>query len=499
MDSTNPLKSVLNHTVGSTEWVAQVQNFCDTNDAADKFVDVLVTAEEKETIFKSLVTRIQETEDDAEMKACACAVRILLRETYGTDVALTEEFLLAIWKLCGISEEDRPRRFGLPATTEISKCLVNVIFKGESQNFQSICVKHNFHRKLAAFLADPPSLPMELAFPVLRVLSLVSKPTGDDFSVHRLLADEGIITVLFSLIRFWLSKEGFPSTPAEKLALHEVLHVLFGITVDMGTLARGEVMSYEKYLPTYETDIPLLLKVLCLPGSLSDKGLYDIKIAVMNCFVNIPIPYYRILVVLGDPDDTLKNLFDIIEYELTTTQDARKSAVSLLMVMRNLLFAAPEVREYAFQRLFPGRNLEEEAAERERTESKVNIDVPDKDRKTVGNLIIKEMTSFNTALQYVANDSLFTLVGEDADLFVQLTGFGNAAGLLAMRGLFGMSQHTQAADTATQVKKKFPELIPEREGETEEDKEDRMVRNFEKLVDAGVFQLVKGDPGEQKK
>lgn len=31
------------------------------------------------------------------------------------------------------------------------------------------------------------------------------------------------------------------------MALREALHVLFGITVDMGTLARGEVMSYEKY------------------------------------------------------------------------------------------------------------------------------------------------------------------------------------------------------------------------------------------------------------
>src|SRR4051794_33973260 len=39
-----------------------------------------------------------------------------------------------------------------------------------------------------------------------------------------------------------------------------------------------------------------------------------------------------------------------------------------------------------------------------------------------------------------------------ADKFVALTGFGNAAGLLAMRGLFGMSQHTEE-DTAQKVKK----------------------------------------------
>lgn len=86
-----------------------------------------------------------------------------------------------------------------------------------------------------------------------------------------------------------------------------------------------------------------------------------------------------------------------------------------------------------------------------------------------------------------------------ADLLVQLTGFGNAAGLLAMRGLFGMSSNQLQTDTATEMRKKkkeFPELIPEKEGETEEEKEDRMVRNFEKLVDAGVFQLVKGDPNQ---
>jgi hypothetical protein len=107
----------------------------------------------------------------------------------------------------------------------------------------------------------------------------------------------------------------------------------------------------------------------------------------MNCFVNIPIDYYRILVVLGDKEETLKHFFDLIEYELATTPEyvrltficthacsPRKSVVTLLMVLRNLLFAAAEVREYAFQRLFPGRDLDAEAEERARTEAKVNIE-----------------------------------------------------------------------------------------------------------------------------
>lgn len=117
------------------------------------------------------------------------------------------------------------------------------------------------------------------------------------------------------------------------MALREVLHVLFGITVDMGTLARGEVMSYEKhalffllltirYLPNYENDIPVLLRILNLPIDFAnDPLLYDVKLSVMNCFVNIPIDYMRVLVVLGDKDTTLNSLFDLIEYEMATTDE----------------------------------------------------------------------------------------------------------------------------------------------------------------------------------
>lgn len=46
---------------------------------------------------------------------------------------------------------------------------------------------------------------MALAFPVLRVMSLVTKPMGDD-PVHRVLADEGVIDVLFALMNTWFTQ-----------------------------------------------------------------------------------------------------------------------------------------------------------------------------------------------------------------------------------------------------------------------------------------------------
>lgn len=79
--------------------------------------------------------------------------------------------------------------------------------------------------------------------------------------------------------------------------------------------------------------------------------------------------------------------------------------------------------------------------------------MPDKNEPTVGNKLIKLMTSHNQSLNYLATELLFQLCGEDgalksflwralilriADMLISLTGFGNAAGLLAMRGLFGL-------------------------------------------------------------
>eukprot|EP01126_Amoeba_proteus_P038697 TRINITY_DN4046_c0_g1_i4.p1 TRINITY_DN4046_c0_g1~~TRINITY_DN4046_c0_g1_i4.p1 ORF type:complete len:428 (-),score=104.04 TRINITY_DN4046_c0_g1_i4:178-1461(-) len=425
---------------------------------------------------------------------CGISLRVLIRDPTGCNEALTEKFLNRLWDVSGMKKESF-YNFGMAARTELAKCAVNVIFKG---NLGQSCIANGFHRRLQEIVSQElKDLPTEIAFPILRILFLISRPI-DEVKINRVLADEGLIQSLFSLMKSWWERPGFPSRASEKIALREALQVLFGLTVDMGTLARDEVMSYEKYLPNYIEDVGFLISILNLPlpSPRDDLPLYEVKLSVINCFINIPLQFFRILVIIGDHALTLSNFFDVLEYELKNTDDPKKSVVTLLMVLRNLLYQAPEIRPIAFKRLFPSRDLEKEAQARSEGDGKVNIDVPDKDADTIGNRIIKLMTSFNTALQYASNDCLYSLVGENADEFVQLTGFGNAAGLLAMRGLFGMSQHLKT-DTLSQVKKKMPDLIPEREGEDEEEKEDRLVRNFEKLVDAGVIQVVRKE--EEKK
>jgi hypothetical protein len=283
----------------------------------------------------------------------------------------------------------------------------------------------------------------------------------------------------------------------------------------MGTLGQNtgeERMEYSAYVPNFEEVIGVLLKVFNAPlADLSSNPLlYQVKHSVLNCFVNVPPEFFRILVLLGDKEATKKTLFDLLEYEVNRTSDEQMSQnMTIFLVVQQLLNRAEEVRPYAFKRLFPDRDLDRETEERSAVGANVPMDVPNKDTATLGNRLVKFMSSFNQSLQYVITELLFQLCGEEADMLIRLTGFGNAAGLLAMRGLYGMGGVNQR-DTATEFRQmqqqatvspdKIPELrkAPDGHDETEDEKEDRLVENFQRLVDAGVVKLVKKDDAEKK-
>jgi hypothetical protein len=286
----------------------------------------------------------------------------------------------------------------------------------------------------------------------------------------------------------------------------------------MGNLGNfgDDRMDYSTYVPNYEEVMTLLIKMFNLPMNnfTSNPPLFQLKQSILNCFVNIPVEFYRILVVIGEVEKTLRNLFDILEFEChRTSSDGMSVHMTLLVVVQQLLAKAPEVREYAFKRLFPDRDLNKEAGERLSKDAQVPMDLPNKGVATTGNLLVKLMTSPIQSVNYVATELIFQLCGEDADKLIRLTGFGNAAGLLAMRGLYGMGG-VKERDTAAEFRAmqkttpvspdKIPELrkAPDGREESEEEKEDRLVENFQRLVDSGVVQLVRKDEkkdGDEKK
>jgi len=375
----------------------------------------------------------------------------------------------------------------------------------------------------------------EYSFPVLRFLFLFARPQ-EGSNIYREFALSGTIPLMFSLMRAWMTIENCGENQMVILALKEALQVIFSCTLDMGTLARGEQMSYEQCIPSAKEEMKTLISVICLNSTTYKEQLNELKMSCMNCCINIPISVVPVLLEIGDKDLILKNLFDLLDDEMATVDESKKHFLPLFILLKNLFALVPDIRPYGMKRMFPDRDL---AIERSK-EEKLCMDVPESSVQTTGNKIVKLMTSFQQAIQFTANDLLFALVGEDPDLLISLTGFGNAAGLLAMRNMFGMGANLKGPDTLEQFQQaaakqqenvanvteeekeaflrsinatdpsesqegreqiqaqhrgpslaELPNLIPEREGETEEDKEDRMVRNFETLVDAGFIKVLK--------
>ncbi|XP_033840828.1 synembryn-A [Periophthalmus magnuspinnatus] len=129
---------------------------------------------------------------------------------------------------------------------------------------------------------------------------------------------------------------------------------------------------------------------------------------------------------------------------------------------------------------------------------------------TVKSRIVRLMTHLDTDLKHCAADLIFVLCKENVRRFVKYTGYGNAAGLLATRGLLGgqttlsvSAQYSSDSDSDTEEYRRQKDRInpvtgrveaqqPDpMEGMSEEEKEEeakRLIKLFSKLSREDIIQ-----------
>ncbi|XP_069327998.1 synembryn-A isoform X1 [Eulemur rufifrons] len=458
------------------------------------------------------------------------SVRILSRDRSCLDPFTSRQSLRALACYAGISasEESATEPPDMDVVLESLKCLCNLVLS--SPLAQTLAAEARLVAKLAerVSLYGERSFPHDVQFFDLRLLFLLTALRTD---VRQQLFQElngvRLLTDTLELTLGGTPGESPPKLlpPQETERAMEILKVLFNITFDS---VKREVEEEDAALYRY---LGTLLRHCVMVAAAGDRT-EEFHGHTVNLLGNLPLNCLDILLTLephkgslefmGANMDVIRALLGFLEKRLHQVGWGRLCRLpggSAWPSCTALVTAsAPSTLTHRLKEsVAPVLSVLTECARRHRPARKflkAQVLPPLRDVKTrpeVGELLrnklVRLMTHLDTDVKRVAAEFLFVLCSESVPRFIKYTGYGNAAGLLAARGLMSggrpEGQYSEDEDTDTdeykeakasinpvtgRVEEKLPNPM---EGMTEEQKEHeamKLVNMFDKLSRHRVIQ-----------
>ncbi|XP_075784478.1 chaperone Ric-8A isoform X1 [Pelodiscus sinensis] len=449
---------------------------------------------------------------------CLESIRILSRDKSCLDPFTTREGLQTLARHAGIdySEELIREVPDLDVILEALKCLCNIVFS--SPRAQELTAEARLVVGLTERikLYNEKNLSHEVKFFDLRLVFLLTALRVD---IRQQLAQElrGISlmtdTLELTLGVKWLdphevASEGSPPLPLPRQETEramEILKVLFNITFDS---SKREVDEGQEDAALYRRLGALLRHCLMISADGEDRT-EEFHSHTVNLLGNLPLMCLDVLLTpkvrpgsleyMGVNMDAVSVLLDFLERRLDRGHKLKETLTPVLNLLTESARVHRQTRKFLKAKVLPPLR-----------------DV--KNRPEVGNLLrnklVRLMTHIDTDVKHCAAEFLFVLCKESVSRFVKYTGYGNAAGLLAARGLMAggraEGEYSEDEDTDTEeykeakpninpvtgrVEEKLPNPM---EGMTEEQKEYeamKLVNMFDKLSRQQVIQPMGMTPG----
>ncbi|XP_067399751.1 synembryn-A [Emydura macquarii macquarii] len=472
--------------------------------------------EERKKMAQLLIKFLERELQPSCQVTCLESIRILSRDKSCLDPFTTREGLQTLAKHAGIdySEELIREVPDLDVILEALKCLCNIVFS--SPRAQELTAEARLVVGLTERikLYNERNLPHEVKFFDLRLLFLLTALRVD---IRQQLAQElrGISlmtdTLELTLGAKWLdphevATEGSPPLPLPRQETEramEILKVLFNITFDS---SKKEVDEEDAAL--YRRLGALLRHCLMISADGEDRT-EEFHSHTVNLLGNLPLMCLDVLLTpkvrpgsleyMGVNMDAVSVLLDFLERRLDRGHKLKETLTPVLNLLTESARVHRQTRKFLKTKVLPPLR-----------------DV--KNRPEVGNLLrnklVRLMTHIDTDVKHCAAEFLFVLCKESVSRFVKYTGYGNAAGLLAARGLMAggraEGEYSEDEDTDTEeykeakpninpvtgrVEEKLPNPM---EGMTEEQKECeamKLVNMFDKLSRQQVIQPMGMTPG----
>lgn len=478
------------------------------------------TVELKQSFFEALFHRLSDKLQSRTYVTCLETIRILSREKSGLESVATENALKTLLSHAGLVlslEDESGEGFATiqdaVVIIEAQKCLCNIIFN--CQAAQRICSTNGCIEGIVQRLKTykDPTLVHEIKFFDMRILFVLTALCRD--VRPKLRQDLHGLTYLIEVLDLTLrgaDEAERPVSDPEVDLCCEVLKILFNITVatDSSNMDEEEEAHFLRLVS--------VLHDLLLCQTATKEKRDELHNHTVNLLTNMPRESYEELLAPVNEDTTgaaeqkdieydgknmeaVVKLLEFLENRLEVPQQSLKESLApVLHCLCQICRANRSIRKFCRLKALPYLRNE--------------VKYLPQEGNLLRNKLCRMFTSPVVEVKELAADFLFVLCKSNVTRFVKYTGYGNAAGLLAQRGLMcggrGEEYLSESEDSETEEYSELKDNInpvtgrwelPKpnpMEGMSDEQKEYeamQLVEKLDKLQRAGVIQPTKISEG----
>lgn len=393
------------------------------------------------------------------------SIRILSRDRSCLDPFTSRQSLQALACYAGISSSAgaAPEALNMDIVLEALKCLCNLVLSSPVAQVWAAEARLVVSLAERVGLHGESGVPHDVQFFDLRLLFLLTALRAD---VRQQLFQElrgvRLLTNALELTLGVTPKDSAPEPlpPQETERAMEILKVLFNITFES---VKREVDQEDAALYRH---LGTLLRHCVMVATAGDRT-EEFHGHTVNLLGNLPLQCLDVLLtlepqegsleVLGVNVDVIRALLSFLEKRLHQTHRLKERVAPVLSVLTECARLHRPARKFLKAQVLPPlRDV--------RTRPEVG--------ELLRNKLVRLMTHLDTDVKRVAAEFLFVLCSESVPRFVKYTGYGNAAGLLAARGLMAggrpPGQYSEDEDTDTDEYKEAKASINPVTGRVEE-------------------------------
>ncbi|KAG5879237.1 hypothetical protein JTB14_006037 [Gonioctena quinquepunctata] len=432
-------------TADESIWGSTLSSFIDKASGSFSLPE-LDQGTKRKDIWSTLSHILKTSEERTIIKDCFVVIRILSREKQFLSELINDEWIDLIKKHSGLNDDYFEfNQNTTPICIEVLKSLSNIMFnsKNLADNFRVNGVLRSIRRRIEDYRNK--SIPDEVKFFDMKLLFLI---TALSPAARNEVGD--MLNLLIDILRDILRKASENHVQNEDLPpiflndtqidlVNEVLKALFNITVRINESDVEALASC--------THLVEVLRSYLLISSLDLEKTWMLRNNVINLLTNMPDETYSALLLamqaehrvpcnLMFDDYNMTAIFEILMFLKAKFNDEPKLSSQnevLSPVVTVLVKGAGShrpIRKYLKNHILPPLK---------------DVHNRPEQGSTIRNHLCRMLTTPITQLRDLVAELLFILCKKNVSRMIKYTGYGNAAGLFAQRGLLA-GGHDNGAD-----------------------------------------------------